>query len=249
MGAASVDDRGRVFCRRMAREEKLRQQRSAAGRLGAAAKWQTDGGPHGEPYGEKHGERDGEGDGKTGDGVTGLSHGTARVNRDVPTNGGWQVNGEGDGEMMPPSHPSLSSHPLSSLSHEKNLVPDGTRDDATADVLAAINAWNAAAERVGRWPKARKLDDDRRQRIRARLKACGGIGPFLEVLGKAEASRFVREEMTAFALDWLLRPVNFRKVSEGNYDDRRAPAPAAGRVDVLHDVVERFRRAGEMGAG
>jgi hypothetical protein len=65
MGAASVDERGRVYCRRMVRKERLRQQRSAAGKLGAPAKWQTDGEPHGEPYGERHAKEDVESYGKS----------------------------------------------------------------------------------------------------------------------------------------------------------------------------------------
>ena len=38
---------------------------------------------------------------------------------------------------------------------------------------------------------------------------------------------FLRQDMAGWSLDWFLKPTNFRKVSEGNYIDDRAPA--AGR--------------------
>jgi hypothetical protein len=51
-------------------------------------------------------------------------------------------------------------------------------------------------------------------------------------LGKAEASRFMRDEMTGWSLDWFLKAGNFAKVREGNYDDAGRPgAPVASRVD------------------
>jgi hypothetical protein len=247
MGAASVDDRGRVYCRRMVREEDLRQKRSSAGKLGAAAKWQTDGKPHGKPYAKEHGEQDGENDGKSASAAEGENTDSAGLNDTSAESGQWQTDGEGDGKSMPSSHPSLpslpslSSHP-SHPSLEKNLVPYGTRDDDD-DGVAAFNAWNEAAERVGRWPKPRKLDADRRKAIRARLKDCDGVEGFKAVLAKAEASRFCREQMSGFAFDWFLTAGNFRKVSEGNYDDDRQNASAApGHVDALRDVVGAFRR-------
>jgi hypothetical protein len=38
------------------------------------------------------------------------------------------------------------------------------------------------------------------------------------VLGKAEASRFICDEMKGWSLDWFLKASNFTKVREGNYD-------------------------------
>ena len=46
------------------------------------------------------------------------------------------------------------------------------------------------------------------------------------MLGKAEGSRFIWNEMKGSSLDWFLKASNFDKVSEGNYDD-----PAQG-LDV-----------------
>ena len=57
--------------------------------------------------------------------------------------------------------------------------------------------------------------------------------------------------MSGFGFDWFLKPKNFRKCAEGNYDDgRRGKAPVvAGHVDVLQDVVEAFRRKEQQAGG
>jgi hypothetical protein len=247
-GAASIDAAGRVYCRRMVREDKLRQQRSAAGKLGAAAKWQTDGEAHGEPYGERHGESYGECDGKTAKDGEASNASAPAINGHALANGAWQTDGEGAGKPMPSSLSSHSSRPLSSLSHEENLVPCGTRDD-DAGLLAVFNAWNEAASRVGRWPAVRKLEADRRKTLRTRIKSIGGIGAFLEVLAKAEASKFCREDMSGFGFDWFLKAGNFRKVAEGNYDDKRQKAEPAGHVDAVLEVAEMYRRQAGLPAG
>ena len=101
------------------------------------------------------------------------------------------------------------------------------------EILKAFNAWNDAAARHPRWPKAQNLSSVRRTALHARLRDADGLEGFVAALGKAEASRFVRDEMTGWSLDWFLKAGNFAKVREGNYDDdRRAGAPpVASRVD------------------
>jgi hypothetical protein len=245
-GAASVDDQGRVYCRRMVREEKLRQQRSAAGKLGAAAKWQTDGEPHGEPYGERHDEKHGERDGKTPSEGHAENASQSALNGHGPANGRWQPDGEGSDEAMPSSLSSLSSHPSHPLSLERDSSPSGDQrpddgiDGATVD--AAFAAWDAAAKRYG-WPPLRKIDADRKAKMRARLRENGGLDGLNEALEMAAASKFVREQM-GFNLDWLQKPANWRKLIEGNYADdrRRNPGEGQGRVDAVREVAEAFRR-------
>lgn len=51
-GAASVDDKGRVYNRRMVRVRELSETRRKAGQTGAAARWQTDSKHHGKPDGK-----------------------------------------------------------------------------------------------------------------------------------------------------------------------------------------------------
>ena len=66
---ASIDAGGRVFNRRMVRAHNLSEERAAAGRAGAEARWQT--------HGKHHGKRDG----KTGEAEFPLSGGNTRAKR------------------------------------------------------------------------------------------------------------------------------------------------------------------------
>jgi hypothetical protein len=95
---------------------------------------------------------------------------------------------------------------------------------------AAFACWNEAAERHPRWPKAEKLTPARRTSLKARLREAGGLDGFRGVLERAERSSFVRDEMHGWSLDWFLKPANFTKVREGNYDRDRG-AGAAPRTD------------------
>jgi hypothetical protein len=99
------------------------------------------------------------------------------------------------------------------------------------DILAAFNAWNEAASRRPRWPKPQSpLSGTRRKLLRGRLTDAGGLPGFLAVLAKAEASRFICDEMKGWSLDWFLKASNFTKVREGNYDNPIvAASPPAAR--------------------
>jgi hypothetical protein len=109
---------------------------------------------------------------------------------------------------------------------------DASTLPADPEVLKAFNAWNEAASRHPRWPKAQNLSSSRRTALQARLRDADGLEGFVAALGKAEASRFIRDEMTGWSLDWFLKAGNFAKVREGNYDDAGRPgAPVASRVD------------------
>lgn len=48
-GVVSLDSRGAYFCRRMVRDEEIRQSRRESGVKGAERRWQTDGKPYGKP--------------------------------------------------------------------------------------------------------------------------------------------------------------------------------------------------------
>ncbi len=97
-------------------------------------------------------------------------------------------------------------------------------------VTQAFAMFNDSAKRTG-WPEAQKIDDDRRKAMRGRLREVDGVEGFAIALGKAEASQFLTETWPNFNIDWLLKPKNFRKLMEGNYDKRiDAVRPAAGSV-------------------
>jgi hypothetical protein len=104
-----------------------------------------------------------------------------------------------------------------------DLSPDASQ------ILAAFNAWNEAAARHPRWPKAQSLSPVRHRTLKARIGDAGDVEAFVAVLGKAEASRFICHEMKGWSLDWFLKASNFTKVSEGNYDDPAHAAPSPSR--------------------
>jgi hypothetical protein len=115
---------------------------------------------------------------------------------------------------------------------EHNPEAGGSAPGDDSQTLAAFNAWNESAARHPRWPKAQNLSSSRRTALQARLRDAEGPEGFVAALGKAEASRFIRDEMTGWSLDWFLKAGNFAKVREGNYDDAGRPgAPGASRVD------------------
>jgi hypothetical protein len=78
------------------------------------------------------------------------------------------------------------------------------------------------------------LTESRRKALRARLRDAGGIEGFLAVLAKAEASDFICSTMTGWSFSWFLRPDNFAKVREGNYDNDRNRRPNGGAAPSEH---------------
>lgn len=126
-------------------------------------------------------------------------------------------------------------------------------------VQVAFAAYVAAAERVG-WSIPRKLERDRSVALKARLKECGGVEAWTAAMTRAERSSFLNgskspgegHENWRPDIDFFLKPKRFRKLCEGGYDDptptaRAAtqPAPVTGRMAVLNNVRERFRRERE----
>lgn len=70
-------------------------------------------------------------------------------------------------------------------------------------------------------PKIISLNDKRKKDIKKRLEEYG-IEKIEEVFRKAEASDFLSGRAGTFkaSFDWLMKPSNFIKVLEGNYDNR-----------------------------
>jgi hypothetical protein len=256
-GAGKVDDQGRVYCKRMVREEAARRLKSEAGKAGADARWKAEHRAKAEarrkksaecePRGRHHATDDGtphgRTDGKNGGHEAPLSADGSRINDDGREFDEWQNDGTDDANVNGRSMHSSSFMLLASEEStdgesltETSSAPFGAGDDVdTRPVLPmtggdaappeqqAFNAWISAAARH-EWPKPRKLDPDRRKALQGRIRDAGGLSQFIEVLAMAERSKFLREVMDGWSLDWFLKPANFRKVSEGNYVGDRAPA-------------------------
>jgi len=70
-------------------------------------------------------------------------------------------------------------------------------------------------------PKIQGLTPNRKKHISARLNEFGNIDKFIEVFKKAENSDFLKgnnDRKWRCDFDWLMKPDNFTKVLEGNYD-------------------------------
>jgi uncharacterized protein YdaU (DUF1376 family) len=91
------------------------------------------------------------------------------------------------------------------------------------DVSEAVNDYNDAASKAN-WPQVQKLSPQRSKQIKARIKEAGGIDGWRVALQKAAASDFLtgrtNSPWTGFSFDWLVKPANFTKLMEGNYDNR-----------------------------
>lgn len=96
----------------------------------------------------------------------------------------------------------------------------------------AVDEWNIRAKQWG-WPVAQKRDPKRMQAVSARLGDLKGLSGWDAMLAKAESSKFVREQMHNWSLDWVTNPTNLRKLMEGNYDDKRNAKPDTGLLAVL----------------
>jgi 5-methylcytosine-specific restriction endonuclease McrA len=91
------------------------------------------------------------------------------------------------------------------------------------DTDRAFALFNDAAKRTG-WPAAQKIDETRKRKMVARLREVGGLEGFGVAIAKAEASEFLTVTWPNFNIDWLLKPANFTKLMEGNYDKQSGAA-------------------------
>lgn len=98
----------------------------------------------------------------------------------------------------------------------------GRMDGGEGEEERAFACFALAATRR-KWPTPRKLDADRRKKLRARLDE-HGLDGWQSMLDRAEASEFINKKFP-LKLDWILEPKNFRKVIEGNYDAPGGGAP------------------------
>ena len=113
----------------------------------------------------------------------------------------------------------LKQEKESDLQKEREqTVPDGTVCRAS-DARRIMDAWNS----LGLQQLVKVTGSSARAgMLRARVKEYG-VEAVLAAIGKVSRSAFLRgqnEKRWVITFDWLLKPNNFPKVLEGNYDDR-----------------------------
>lgn len=101
------------------------------------------------------------------------------------------------------------------------------------EVRQAFEAYNWIAERIGA-SRAERLNDDRKRRLKARIKDAGGLEGWYDALRRIEGSPFLTGQTHhhfGLTLDFILQPSSFTKLIEGRYEDRPnggSPASPAG---------------------
>ncbi|WP_047866999.1 hypothetical protein [Sphingomonas paucimobilis] len=148
-----------------------------------------------------------------------------------------------------PSESSISDRPAP----EAQLLPD---ELPVANSLPTVDEVGPAFERyqacrASLVPGARplSLSPDRRRGLAARLAEIGGATAWDEVLARIRGSPFLRGDTSrngfVAEIDWLLKPINLRKVMEGNYDERpsataRRQSAPIGAVDAMREARDRL---------
>ena len=162
-----------------------------------------------------------------------------------------------DNSGIPPGIP-LVDHPVypDKNSIEKSSVEENREDITepdgsvcrTKDVRRIVDAWNS----LGLQQVTKVTSDSKRGgMLRARVKEYG-VDKVLEAVEKVRHSDFLKGRNGSFVItfDWFVRPNNFPKVLEGNYDNRdirpsgnRRPVTAAeytppvpSKTDTIEDL-------------
>lgn len=163
--------------------------------------------------------------------------------------------GENPGHLGLKPSPTVSDEPII----EPRLEPERANALVASgdDVRRAFDAFNAMVAGLGGSP-ARALNDDRRRRIKARLKDCGGLEAWCALIARVPESPFLRGDTHhhfAITLDFLLQPSSFTKLAEGQYHDQRSQTDGQPRQPSRHPGATDFAaeraeaRAGAMLAG
>lgn len=94
------------------------------------------------------------------------------------------------------------------------LPPEGG-----GDALQAFEVWNQTALKAG-LQQSRSLTPDRRRKLTARLRECGGLEGWRQAMANILASEFLRgknERGWRANLDFVLQPTSFGKLCDGVY--------------------------------
>lgn len=116
-------------------------------------------------------------------------------------------------------------------------------DDAEVDVdfKALVNYWNTTTSNA--FPRILSIDGNRRKMVIARINQWGKAA-FAEAIQIAAQSAFLRGQGArgfVCTFDWFIKPTNFQKILEHNYDDKQpniGTSTAQSAREQLNDIRE-----------
>ena len=116
-------------------------------------------------------------------------------------------------QVVPQSVP-INRHRLRLDKEDTPQPPKGER----VNYKAVAELFNKTCPSL---PKVRDLTDQRRRAIKARIMEGNTAEDFREVFAKVQASSFLTGKNGGWkcGFDWILKPANWQKIKEGNYDD------------------------------
>lgn len=116
---------------------------------------------------------------------------------------------------------------------------DAASSHSAVDVAEYIRAWNnACATHNASMPMVQQIRGQRLEKLRARLRE-HGKGAVLCAFDKAAASSFLNgggNNGFVANFDWVVRPNNFPKVLEGNYDTHRQTGYNVGTTQIDNSI-------------
>ena len=118
----------------------------------------------------------------------------------------------------------------------------------TQDVRQVVEAWNSLGVQVLR--KVPPSTTKTGQMLRARIREYG-IGSVLEAVEMVRASDFLMGRTNAdwrITFDWFVRPNNFPKVVNGNYDNRAKKQPETKKAREMQSSYDMMKRWAESHA-
>lgn len=125
---------------------------------------------------------------------------------------------------------------LNQKDKESTDIASSTRPPALCQQV--IDMFNSVCISL---PKVKTLSSARKKAISARLREIDNdMDELRRIFERVEASDFLcgrKKEWTA-SFDWIMKPSNFLKIREGNYDQHTQPYHIDGRISPTFDIAE-----------
>lgn len=116
-------------------------------------------------------------------------------------------------QVVPQSVP-INRHRLRLDKEDTPISPKGE----SVDYRAVVELFNETCPSL---PRVRDLTEQRKRAIKARMMEGNRTEDFRAVFAKVQASSFLTGRTGGWkcGFDWILKPANWQKIKEGNYDD------------------------------